>query len=106
MKAAFKSYSIPIIFSILFIGCKKNTEEKALFTVRDEKTTGLHFVNKLEADPSFNLFSYMYYYNGAGVGAGDFNNDGLVDLFFAANRSCNALYLNKGNLAFEDVRIL
>jgi hypothetical protein len=105
VKAAFKSYSIPIIFSILFIGCKKNTEENALFTVRDEKTTGLHFVNKLEADPSFNLFSYMYYYNGAGVGAGDFNNDGLVDLFFAANRSGNALYLNKGNLSFEDVSI-
>ncbi|NBO58358.1 MAG: CRTAC1 family protein, partial [Chitinophagia bacterium] len=45
----------------------------------------------------------MYYYNGAGVGAGDFNNDGLIDLFFAANRTGNAVYLNKGNLHFEDI---
>ena len=45
----------------------------------------------------------MYFYNGAGVGAGDFNNDGLIDLFFAANQGENKLYLNKGNLHFKDV---
>ena len=96
-------YILSIIFSIVFISCKKNENGKPFFTVRDESETGLHFVNKLDADPSFNLFSYMYYYNGAGVWAGDFNNDGLVDLFFAANRSRNAVYLNKGNLQFEDI---
>ncbi|MEY2596115.1 MAG: hypothetical protein RI965_1387 [Bacteroidota bacterium] len=96
-------YILPIIIPIVFIACKKNESDKALFTVRDESETGLHFVNKLDADPSFNLFSYMYYYNGAGVGAGDFNNDGLIDLFFAANRTGNAVYLNKGNLHFEDI---
>lgn len=45
----------------------------------------------------------MYFYNGAGVGAGDFNNDGLIDLFFAANQGDNKLYLNTGNLRFKDV---
>jgi hypothetical protein len=45
----------------------------------------------------------MYYYNGAGVGAGDFNNDGRIDLFFAANQQANRLYLNKGQLQFEDI---
>ncbi|MGN6165701.1 MAG: FG-GAP repeat domain-containing protein, partial [Flavisolibacter sp.] len=45
----------------------------------------------------------MYFYNGAGVGAGDFNNDGLIDLFFSANQGDNKLFLNKGNLKFEDV---
>lgn len=49
------------------------------------------------------MFTYMYFYNGAGVGAGDFNQDGLIDLFFAANQQPNALYLNKGKLQFEDV---
>ncbi len=45
----------------------------------------------------------MYYYNGSGVGAGDFNNDGKIDLFFAANQGDNKLFLNRGNLRFEDV---
>jgi hypothetical protein len=45
----------------------------------------------------------MYYYNGAGAGAGDFNNDGKIDLFFAANRSGNALYLNLGGMRFRDI---
>src|SRR5207237_9766876 len=41
--------------------------------------------------------------NGAGVGAGDFNNDGLIDLFFASNQGENKLYLNKGKMQFTDV---
>ena len=94
---------ILLFYSLFFVACTKNSNEHSLFTVKDENATGIHFVNRLDADPSFNLFSYMYYYNGAGVGAGDFNNDGLIDLFFAANRSGNALYLNKGNLQFEDI---
>ncbi len=45
----------------------------------------------------------MYFYNGGGVGAADFNNDGKIDLFFAANQVSNKLYLNNGNLHFKDV---
>src|SRR5690606_36267321 len=45
----------------------------------------------------------MYFYNGAGVGAGDFNNDGRIDLFFASNQNENRIYLNEGNLKFKDV---
>ena len=45
----------------------------------------------------------MYFYNGAGIGAGDFNNDGLIDLFFASNQGDNKIYLNQGNLKFKDV---
>jgi hypothetical protein len=45
----------------------------------------------------------MYFYNGAGIGAGDFNNDGLIDLFFASNQGQNKLYLNTGNMHFKDV---
>lgn len=90
-----------IVLLLLFaIGCKQKQE--SFFEVVDASETGIMFSNQLKPTPQFNLFSYMYYYNGAGVGAGDFNKDGLIDLFFAANQSQNKLYINKGNLKFED----
>ncbi len=90
--------------SLFFASCnKKKPEVPVLFNVLDSKRTGLEFSNTLTATPEFNMLKYMYFYNGAGVGAGDFNNDGLVDLFFASNQSQNKLFINKGNLQFNDV---
>ena len=83
--------------------CSKAPHAVVLFETLEAEETGLLFANNLKPSPDFNLFSYMYYYNGAGVGAGDFNNDGLTDLFFAANQFSPALYLNKGGLKFEDI---
>jgi hypothetical protein len=74
-----------------------------IFKVLDNKTTGLNFTNKLTPSDSFNMFNYMYFYNGAGVGAGDFNNDGLTDLFFSSNQGQNKIYINGGNFRFKDV---
>lgn len=105
-------------FPLLFVGiaflatgwlsscsAKKNNTEAtpSLFKVLNEKETGLHFANTLKPTESFNMFHYMYYYNGAGVGAADFNNDGLVDLFFAGNEVPSALYINQGQLKFKEV---
>jgi hypothetical protein len=45
----------------------------------------------------------MYFYNGAGVGVGDFNNDGLQDIFFSSNQGDNSLFLNKGGMRFSNV---
>ncbi|MFZ6025799.1 MAG: VCBS repeat-containing protein [Bacteroidota bacterium] len=95
-------YSIVGLFILLLAGCSGKKSASVFVPLSHEKT-GLHFSNKLQPTPGFNLFSYMYFYNGAGVGAGDFNNDGLIDLFFAANQQNNALYLNTGNLQFKDV---
>lgn len=50
-----------------------------------------------------NLFNYDYFYNGAGVGVEDLNNDGLLDIFFCGNQVENKLYLNQGNLIFKDI---
>ena len=91
-------------FSLCLYACNDKKEKgTVLFEVLESKLTGIEFANKLTATADFNMFKYMYFYNGAGVGAGDFNNDGLADLFFSSNQGENKLYLNKGNLKFEDV---
>ncbi|NCI47386.1 VCBS repeat-containing protein [Sediminibacterium sp. WSJ-3] len=83
--------------------CKQTPGGPVLFEVLKEDRTGIAFNNKLTPTQDFNMFKYMYFYNGSGVGAGDFNNDGLVDLFFASNQGENKLYLNTGSLHFRDV---
>ena len=91
---------------ILFCSCtEKKSLQSPLFKTLESNTTGIYFSNKLTPTKQFNLFSYMYYYNGAGVGAGDFNNDGLIDLFFSANQGNNKMYLNKGGMKFDDVTV-
>ncbi|WP_350293613.1 VCBS repeat-containing protein [uncultured Croceitalea sp.] len=67
--------------------------------------SGLNFSNTLTEDisTSENLFNYDYFYNGAGVGVEDLNNDGLLDIFFCGNQVNNKLYLNKGDFKFEDI---
>jgi len=91
-----------ISLSALF-SCSPHQKQPSMFEALDSKTTGLTFTNHLTSTDSFNLFKYMYFYNGAGIGAGDFNNDGKIDLFFSSNQGNNTLYLNKGKLHFEDV---
>ncbi|HEY2727062.1 MAG TPA: VCBS repeat-containing protein, partial [Parafilimonas sp.] len=64
--------------------------------------TGINFTNNIHEDDSLNVLRYEYLYNGAGVGIGDFNNDGLPDIFFSSNTSSNKLFINKGNFKFDD----
>ncbi len=50
-----------------------------------------------------NLLTYEYLYNGGGVGVGHFNKDSLPDLIFTSNMEESKIYLNKGNLRFDDI---
>ena len=101
-------YILPVAIislCITFFSCNNKEEENtaALFAVLDSKLTGIEFANTLTPTPQFNMFKYMYFYNGAGVGVGDFNNDGLSDVFFSSNQGENKLYLNEGAMKFKDV---
>jgi hypothetical protein len=89
---------------LMLSGCNtKKGEESPLFQVLDSQRTGLNFSNNLRYSPQFNLFKYMYFYNGSGIGAGDFNGAGKIDLFFSSNQEQNKLYINGGSLKFKDV---
>lgn len=77
--------------------------EKQLFVALDPIKAGIDFENTLTPTEDFNIIDYLYFYNGGGVAIGDINGDGLPDLFFSGNQVQNRLYLNKGNLIFEDI---
>ena len=78
-------------------------QKKTLFQSLPSSQTGIDFINKVEENDKYNVLNYMNIYTGAGVAAGDVNNDGLVDLFFSGNQTSCRLYINKGNMQFEDV---
>ncbi len=98
--------TIVVVFQFL-ISC--NNEEKLDNTARafqalTPSQTNIEFENIPLATDKFGILYFINYYNGAGVATGDINNDGLADIYFAANdRGKNKLYLNKGNFVFEDI---
>jgi hypothetical protein len=102
--------------SIGLLGCQKKAETQeqqnsvektasspTLFTLLSPETTSITFSNTIKENPYGNILMYQYFYNGGGVAVGDINNDGLQDIYFTGNMTPNRLYLNKGNMQFEDV---
>jgi hypothetical protein len=93
--------------TVILSGCgvkkAESVKEMPVFRSLPSSQTGISFRNDLteDYDTYFDLFAYVY--NGAGVGIGDINNDGLPDIYFTGNEVSNRLYLNKGGLKFEDI---
>lgn len=85
---------------LLLAACANND---ILFKKTDPEVTGVAFINQVTETEQENVLAFEYFYNGAGVAAGDLNNDGHVDLYFTGNQVDNKLFINKGNFAFEDV---
>ena len=93
---------LSIVSLLILASCSKDSDQK-IFTTLDRSDTGIDFSNNLKENDSLNYFTYNYIYLGGGVATGDINNDGLVDIYFTGNQVSNKLYLNKGNLKFEDI---
>jgi hypothetical protein len=95
-----------LLISALMLSCNKGRPgdgHTPLFSLLDTKQTHIGFVNQVNYTEEFNTYTYRNFYNGAGVGIGDFNNDGLPDLYFCGNIADNKLYINKGSFQFEDI---
>ena len=94
--------------TIAIIGCvisallARAQSSSPLFKLLPASRTHIDFNNKLTENDTLNILNQANIYNGGGVGIGDFNNDGLVDIYFAGNMVSNKLYLNKGSMKFED----
>lgn len=73
------------------------------FQELQSSATGIHFTNTVAGEADFNYWNYNYFYNGGGVSVGDINGDELPDIFFTGNQVGNSLYLNKGDLKFENI---
>jgi hypothetical protein len=106
--AMMKALLGPLTVLLLLFSCQSDSginpkQQPSLFTLLSSKKTGVKFRNDLVDGKDFNILTYRNFYNGGGIAIGDINQDGLEDLFFTSNLNSNRLYLNKGNLVFEDI---
>jgi hypothetical protein len=95
----FSRYSLFSFLLFFSFSCKKAT----LFEQIPSSHSGVTFNNLVVENDSINPLDKLNIYNGGGVGIGDFNNDGLQDIFLVGNQVRNRLYLNRGNFKFQDV---
>ena len=91
------------IASCLLLSLLSCTNNNSLFVSVKKNKTQINFQNNLTSTADLNILNYLYYYNGAGVAAADFNNDGLADLYFTGNQTEDKLFLNVGELQFKDI---
>ena len=113
-KKILRLLAVFLIFAILLPSCGGGevneaesdttaTVDQMYFEEVSSDHSGITFLNTITETDSFNFFNYEYIYNGGGVAVGDINNDGLEDLYFTGNQVEDKLYLNKGDLKFEDI---
>lgn len=99
-------FYLVVLITLAIFSCTKKEAEISVNTLF-EKIPSTHskidFSNNIYEDEFMNAFVYEYFYNGAGVAVGDINNDGLDDIYFTSNLEENQLYLNKGNLKFQNI---
>jgi len=92
--------TLVLVFSLLYASCSR---EEILFQKILPNKSGIDFSNTITESEDYNVMNYEYIYNGGGTAIGDFNNDGLQDLFFTGNMVNNEMYLNRGKFRFQKI---
>ena len=87
---------------IFFVSCGQQ-QKKTLFTQLQSNESGIHFSNEIFDNDTSYSFINEFGYMGGGIGIGDFNSDGLKDIYFSGNQVSSRLYINKGNNRFDDI---
>jgi hypothetical protein len=77
-----------------------STPGKTGFSLVPTGDSGLNFTNALD---ELSGAANRVLYNGSGVATGDFDNDGLPDIFLCNLSGRNALFRNLGGWRFQDV---
>jgi hypothetical protein len=99
-----RRYPLLLCTCILYVaGCGSENHAAPLFELLTPDQTGVTFANVISTNDSENVQMDSFIYNGGGVAIGDIDNDGLRDIFFTGNMVSSRLYLNKGNLQFDDI---
>src|SRR3954464_4353794 len=97
------AFRLPVLWILIYsVGCTTK-ERNSLFTSLPSTATGIHFINQVNETDSTHSFINEFGYMGGGVGIGDFNNDGLKDIYFTGNQVSSKIYINKGENRFEDI---
>ncbi|MCK5370536.1 MAG: CRTAC1 family protein, partial [Cyclobacteriaceae bacterium] len=91
-----------LLFATILSCTNDNKKPDTLFSLISSKVSGITFSNNVKETAGLNYNNFLYLINGGGVGIGDFNNDGLEDIYFCSNLESNKLYINRGNFKFED----
>ena len=92
--------SLSVVIVLFTTACDR---QKPLFELVPSDNSGVVFNNVIKESDTLNVLDVSNVYNGGGVGIGDFNQDGLQDIYFSGNKVANQLYINKGAFKFEEV---
>ncbi len=91
------------LITLSFWSCQERNSKTHLFSYVSPSHSQITFENTITENDTINAINFQYCYNGGGVGIGDFNNDGLPDIVFTGNQVSSALYLNTGEMKFQDI---
>ena len=96
--------AVAVAVGVWLLFFRQPAEETAAGPLRESAdAAGLTWRMSFLPNEQGERFKFNLYDHGAGLAVGDYDGDGLEDLYFCNQLGPNALYRNKGDGTFEDV---